>query len=359
MTASLARYQGCLIGGAIGDALGAPIEFLSLAQIQTQFGPAGVRDFAPAYGRRGAITDDTQMSLFTAEGLLRAWARMHDRGLFSPVAVVGRAYLRWLYTQGHDAFENPRDKEGWLLELPELHHRRAHGNTCLSALLSTPWGKPARNDSKGCGGVMRAAPAGLFIASTSKPERWIEEAFELGCQIAALTHGHPTGQLTAGVLASLVLQLVGGSRLRDALAVSMDFLADRPECDETLSALKAAIELAERDADADISLLGEGWIAEEALAMGVFAALTAADFGQGVLRAVNHGGDSDSTGSIAGNLLGAALGMEAIPTRWREEVELGAAVLEIANDLHACEGWGCADGHASLLGIIASRYPPS
>lgn len=359
MTAPLARYQGCLIGGAIGDALGAPIEFLSLAQIQTQFGPAGVRDFAPAYGRSGAITDDTQMSLFTAEGLLRAWARMHDRGLFSPVAVVGRAYLRWLCTQGHDAFENPRDKDGWLLELPELHHRRAPGNTCLSALLSTPWGKPARNDSKGCGGVMRAAPAGLFMASTSKPERWIEESFELGCQIAALTHGHPTGQLTAGVLASLVLQLVGGSRLREALARSMDFLADRPDCDETLSALKAAIELADRDADADISLLGEGWIAEEALAMGVFAALTAPDFERGVLRAVNHGGDSDSTGSIAGNLLGAALGIEAIPDRWRDGVELGAATLEIASDLHECGRWGRVDGAAWHSESVFSRYPPN
>lgn len=93
--------------------------------------------------------------------------------------------------------------------------------------------------------------------------------------------------------------------------------------------------------------------------MGVFAALTAADFEQGVLSAVHHGGDSDSPGSIAGNLLGATLGIEATASRWRDEVELGAAILEIASDLHACGRWGRADGQTSHLEIVALRYPPN
>ncbi len=61
------RVRGTLLGGAVGDALGAPVEFLSLASIRRQFGEAGIRDYAPAFGRSGSITDDTQMSLFTAE----------------------------------------------------------------------------------------------------------------------------------------------------------------------------------------------------------------------------------------------------------------------------------------------------
>ena len=94
------RIRGCLLGGAIGDALGAPVEFMSAAQIRRRFGPDGIGDYAEAYGRRGAITDDTQMTLFTAEGLLRAFVRDTLKGLASFPSVVSHAYLRWLRTQG-------------------------------------------------------------------------------------------------------------------------------------------------------------------------------------------------------------------------------------------------------------------
>ena len=82
------RVAGCLLGGAVGDALGAPIEFMRLSEIRERFGPQGLREFAPAYGRLGAITDDTQMTLFTAEGLLRAMTRGYARGLNHPPGSV-------------------------------------------------------------------------------------------------------------------------------------------------------------------------------------------------------------------------------------------------------------------------------
>jgi ADP-ribosyl-[dinitrogen reductase] hydrolase len=63
------HIAGCLLGRAVGDALGAPIEFLRLSEIRERFGLAGLTDYAPAYGKLGAITDDTQMTLFTAERL--------------------------------------------------------------------------------------------------------------------------------------------------------------------------------------------------------------------------------------------------------------------------------------------------
>ena len=80
------RIAGCLLGGAVGDALGAPVEFLRLSEIRETFGPALLTDFSPAYGRLGAITDDTQMTLFTAEGLLRAAAAGRTRGSATPSA---------------------------------------------------------------------------------------------------------------------------------------------------------------------------------------------------------------------------------------------------------------------------------
>ncbi|HSM50597.1 MAG TPA: ADP-ribosylglycohydrolase family protein, partial [Thermoanaerobaculia bacterium] len=164
----LDRVRGCLLGGALGDALGAPIEFLSLGEIRERFGSGGLRHLERAYGRVGAITDDTQMTLFTAEGLIRAWVRGDIRGIGHPPSVVHHAYLRWLHTQGvpwKEVFRPVKEEEpdGWLVREKWLHARRAPGRTCMSALRQADGlGAPARNDSKGCGGVMRVAPVGLL-----------------------------------------------------------------------------------------------------------------------------------------------------------------------------------------------------
>jgi hypothetical protein len=125
------RYRGCLLGGAVGDALGAGIEFSSLADIRAQHGPAGVTGYVPCYGRPSAITDDTQMTLFTAEGLLRAYRDDAERR--DVPASLWRAYQRWLLTQGGTAARvTPAD--GWLIGQDFLHHERSPGMTCLSAL---------------------------------------------------------------------------------------------------------------------------------------------------------------------------------------------------------------------------------
>src|SRR5690606_6418819 len=75
------RFLGCLLGGAVGDALGAPVEFMKRAEILRRFGPKGITQYAPAYGGLGRITDDTQMTLFTAEGLIRGWVRDCFKGI--------------------------------------------------------------------------------------------------------------------------------------------------------------------------------------------------------------------------------------------------------------------------------------
>ena len=338
------RFRGCLLGGAIGDALGAPVEFLSRAQIVEAFGAAGVTDFAPAYGATGRITDDTQMTLFTAAGLLNAVIRGQARGITSVRSSVACAYLRWRETQGgtlQASARREREPRGWLMQFPELWHRRAPGATCLRALESmrTP-GEPARNDSKGCGGVMRAAPVGL-AAQQIRGEPKGEWAFARGVEIAALTHGHPTGQLPAGVLAMVIARLCEGASLRQAIADAKAVLASWPDHRETLLAIDHAQRLAAQAVPPDDAIpdLGEGWVAEEALAIAVYCALVARDFAHGVLLAVNHGGDSDSTGAIAGNLLGTLHGMRAIPQRWRETVELRDVLVEIADDLEACGRW--------------------
>lgn len=357
-----ARFRGCLLGGAVGDALGAPVEFMRRAEIIEHFGPPGITCFVPAYGGLGTITDDTQMALFTAEGLIRAWVRGQGMDITSYLGVVANAYLRWLSTQGerpvHDVALVPGEP-GWLFQQRELHNRRAPGVTCLSALRAMRrLGQPASNDSKGCGGVMRMAPAGLFAARAASQEP-LRQAFALGAELAALTHGHPTGALAAGVLAALTLALAGGgSSLTASLAAVKPLLCTEARHEETLHALEAAEALAGSclPAERAIAQLGEGWVAEEALGIAVYCALVARDFEHGVVLAVNHDGDSDSTGAITGNLLGALLGEDAIPAAWLGPLELRPVITELADDLYACTDWPIGTDQA-LSERVSRKYP--
>ncbi|QFZ23568.1 ADP-ribosylglycohydrolase family protein [Saccharothrix syringae] len=313
MTSPLSSsFRGSLLAGAVGDALGGSIEFDRIDRIRGRFGPSGLTDYAPAYGRLGAITDDTQMTLFTLEGLVLARRRGSD-----PVHEVRVAYGRWLRTQGGP--EVPRD--GWLLDVPGLHDQRAPGNTCLTALRSGVLGTVDNpiNDSKGCGAVMRAAPVALWSDD-------VAEVFELAAATGALTHGHPSGYLSAGVLAVLVQQLLAGAALPDAIRTARAELVGWTGHEEQLSLLDLAVELGTRGVrptpEVIETALGGGWVGEEALAIAVLTALAARDLADGLLLAVNHSGDSDSTGALCGNLLGARDGVAAIPGHWLADLEL-------------------------------------
>lgn len=337
------HFTGCLLGGAVGDALGAPVEFHSIHTIRNKYGSAGIADYDVAYGRRGAITDDTQMTLFTAEGLLRAFTRLNDRGIgesTGPTSLTGmihHAYIRWLRTQGGQSRSHlPQDKmDGWLIEVKGLHSSRAPGNTCLSALRGEEMGEMQRplNDSKGCGGVMRVAPVGLLAEDE-------DQAFSLGCAAAAITHGHPSGYYSAGCFATIIYLLMSGRSLPEAIELALRILV-RPENEsheECAHAIHRAMGLWRvsglNPSPEVIERMGGGWVGEEALAISLYCALVSQDdFGRGVLLAVNHSGDSDSAGAITGNLLGLMLGAGAIPEKWMAELELRAEIETVARDL--------------------------
>ena len=331
------RIAGCLLGGAVGDALGAPIEFMGFDEIRRRFGPAGVSQYELAYGRMGAITDDTQMTLFTAEGLILSSVRSEYKG--SPVTAIYHAYLRWIYTQNMEsqgqlvkAHGTCAVIDGILTGHQALFSRRGPGRTCLNALGSGRMGSIDQpiNDSKGCGGVMRVAPVGLACGDA-------ERAFRLGCEAAAITHGHPTGFLAAGCLAALISLLLGEKTLPEALDDVIRMLSNQPNVGECLDAIERAVALSQRSEPSPeaVENLGAGWIAEEALAIGIYCALVAGnDFNKGVLLAVNHSGDSDSTGSVTGNIIGVLHGSMAIPTPWLKGLELRELIEEVAGDLY-------------------------
>ncbi len=360
------RWRGCLLGGAVGDALGAPVEFMSLVEIRERFGAIGIVDYTTAFERPGSITDDTQMTLFTADGLLRGHVKRSLDGHANVAELVAHAYQRWLGTQGTPApLIDATGDQGWLIEQRELFAKRVPGHTCLAALAAMPsLGAKARNDSKGCGGVMRVAPVGLYCAREpgASDARAARRAFDLGCELAGLTHGHPTGQVAAGAFAALVALLAREWEPDDAIEEVLPLVLRRPLGTETGSAIGRAVALAhEGQPTADkIGSLGEGWVAEEALAIAIYATLATPDFTSGVLLAVNHSGDSDSTGAMAGNLIGALRGVDNVPRKWLSEVELGSSIAAIADDLVTYPDWPIGefvpDSEASHY--WRTRYPP-
>ena len=314
------RRLACLAAGAVGDALGYAVEFLRMPDITRRFGDTGILEPQTDASGRLVVSDDTQMTLFAAQGLIEA----ADSTLEVRTAAQRKAFLDWLETQ-EGVFRPGRQG---LLAHPSLWVRRAPGNTCLSALRAGGRGDLIRliNDSKGCGGVMRAAPAGLL------PGIVPEAAFDLGVRGAALTHGHPSGYLPAGVLAALVAHLMAGDGLEPSWGEVRPLLARREGAEETLEVLDRAVDLSgrERISDAEaIRRLGEGWTGHEALAIALFAALRGEDLVDTLRIAANHDGDSDSTAAIAGNLRGAEEGLYGLPLEWILALDVIEPLLEI------------------------------
>jgi len=303
------RGLAVLLGGAVGDAFGYEVEFDSISKIRTRFGKSGITE-PILHTRKLVVSDDTQMTLFTLEGMLRALADDHF-SVQSCVDSIRLAYLDWLGTQKSSA-----KGKAWLAAQPVMHARRAPGNTCMSALGAGGKGSISHpiNDSKGCGGVMRIAPVGITFERLNP-----EQTFQLAAEAAACTHGHPSGYLSAGALAAMVRFLAEGAGLRSAADQSLAILRSYDRHGETEEAISKAIALAGQpcaDRAAAVETLGGGWVGEEALAIGLYAALCAGSFVEAIQIASNHSGDSDSTASIAGQLLGAMNGIEGMPHPW-------------------------------------------
>lgn len=339
------HYIGCLLGGAVGDALGAPIEFMSLREILAQYGEGGLRDYIEYPDNEGAFTDDTQMTLFTGEGLLRAEHRSMLKGIGGALNLITfHSYQRWLHTQ--DVKVNRANikggsydiEKGWLLQEKELFQQRAPGNTCLSALASGHAGTidAPLNDSKGCGTIMRMAPVGLMFFGAK------ELSFKIGCELSVLTHGHPSGYLSGGFFASMIADLAVGTTLKTSISNATAILKKWDKHEETLRAVEMALAAFEETNNrentmirAQIARLGEAWVAEEALAISLYLSLLFEDdFENGVIASINHSGDSDSTGSIVGNILGLINGVQSIPLKWTQKLRGSQIAIQMALDLH-------------------------
>lgn len=338
----LDKYLGCLVGGAAGDALGYAVEFLPEEAIFSRYGENGITEHRLQNGL-ARISDDTQMTLFTANGLLAGKTRGCMRGIMaSYLDYIAQAYQEWYKTQSCSYPAKTDFKLCWLLNVPGLYARRAPGNTCMSAIEAGCRGSIENpvNDSKGCGGVMRVAPVGLYLGGSQMAGLAVDLA---AADAAALTHGHEMGYIPAAMLAHIV-RLVSHSQeitLEQAVWDSVDAIRRlfprAVHLPEFLEKIQLAVDLAKQggnDLEA-IHALGPGWCGDEALAVAVYCALKYQnDFDKALAAAVNHGGDSDSTGAITGNILGACLGLSRIPKKYTRNLELLDVLTEIAEDLY-------------------------
>ena len=360
---NLDRIRGSLVGGAIGDALGYAVEFLQEDQIFRKYGSEGITEYDLVNGK-ALISDDTQMTLFTANGILVGDTRLSMRGIGGdPKAYVPNAYLDWLKTQESDInsvnhHERYTEKGGysWLLDVPELYVRRAPGNTCLSALetrakegyVNSFINSPI-NRSKGCGGIMRIAPLALKYRSGENFYGDIEQIDMEAAELSAITHSHSLGYMPSAVVSHIISRILCSydeMSLKDMVLEARDSVSKLFAGDKNLPVLVDIINRAVRlseEADADdldnIHALGEGWVAEETLGIALYCALKYQnDFSKAMITAVNHKGDSDSTGAVTGNILGALVGYTAIDSKWKKNLELLDVILEVADDLcHGCQ----------------------
>ena len=344
------RIRGSLIGGAIGDALGYPVEFIySFGEIQARYGERGItrldtkQHWLPEEEQVGkaVVSDDTQMTLFTANGILNA---QHQKiGMKYGICL---AYIEWYLTQVGK--KSGKYKDCWISSIPELNHRRAPGITCMTSLDDIYRGKDPVNNSKGCGGVMRVAPIPLYATVDNRMD--IMEADKLAGDAAEITHQHPLGYIPAALMAHVIYCLTLDKTptrqsldqyIREGMKAMEKLFPSYPYDVKYMGELAdKAIALAESNQPdvTNIESIGGGWTGEEALAIALYCATRHFDnFEQALIAAVNHAGDSDSTGAVTGNILGAAIGYRNIPQFFWDDLELHDVILHMADDLYRGE----------------------
>jgi ADP-ribosylglycohydrolase len=315
------HFRGCLLGGATGDAKG-------YHQVSE--------------GGKELITDNTQLSIFTVDGMIWADERAKRKGVYAYIPCLFYSYQKWYYTQTGGLADKDYGfiLDGEVMQHDELFARRGEGVTSLNALASSIKNSYGTIDTRindlnrpGC--VARVAPIGLYFAHDP------DMAFRIACESAAITHGHTEAIMSAGYMAVLIAFLAQGASLSEAVPHALTRL-DESDLNDTVTAdlIRLAVSLAHgrQPIRKTVESIGEGWTAPEATAIATFLALRhGADFAGAIDSATDFDGNTDSVAPICGNIVGTIAGCLEIPTRWILDLELAELITHSADLMLAAQ----------------------
>lgn len=333
-------YRGCLLGLAVGDAMGYSVDSRTWPEIQEDYGPNGLLGYDLVNGY-AEVTSHTQIALFAANGLLLGLTRGQVLGRMAPyVRYVGLALQEWAMTQRR--YDQPRQNKCWTFRVPELRRRHCTDTRMVETLNRGQLGnlQDTFNKHDTPASISAAIIAGLF----ANPDRMENtEVAMLGAESIALTHGSPYAFLPGAIVAELISRCVYHPdrplvELVEATLHSFEtrFSHDFPQTAEIAALVRKALMLtkkAEILPQQAMELL-KCDTGAEVLAGAIYAAqVCCADFDNAMVVAVNHSGRSAAVACLTGAILGTRLGEEGLPEFYMDGLEIRDVLEEMADDL--------------------------
>lgn len=347
MIARRSAYRGCLLGMAIGDAMGYPVDTKNISQIRMDYGPNGLLGYDLVNGYAD-ITSHTQLAAFSANGLLLGMTRGQVLGRMGPyVRYAHVAQKEWAI--GQRRYDQPSKNHCWTFLIPEFRRRHCTDTRMVEILNREKPGtlEAPVNGYDNPASIASAVAAALFAATVRLDQ---EEADRLGAESIALTYGNPLAFLPGAVIVHLITRSLQQkeARLEDLVEEAITALDDQfgrqfRQTAQVITLVRQAIALAR-----DFSVLPVEAMEKlkcdngaEVLAGAIYAALIyEKDFDSAMIVAVNHSGRSAAVGAIAGAILGVRTGEEALPDFYLEGLEILPVIRTLADDLHQ----GCPMG---------------
>lgn len=343
-------YRGCLLGLAIGDAMGYPVDTKNISQIRADYGPNGILGYDLVNGYAD-VTSHTQLAAFSGNGLLLGMTRGQVYGRMGPyVRYAHVAQREWAI--GQRRYDQPSRNHCWTFLVPEFRRRHCTDTRMVETLNREKIGtlEIPVNTYDNPASIASAVPAALFAATVRMDQ---EEADRLGAESVALTYGNPLAFLPGAVIVHLITGSIrkADMSLPELVEESIRSLDDQfgsqyRQTAQVIALIRKAVALSK-----DFSVLPVDAMeilkcdsGAEVLAGAIYAALIyERDFDSAMIVAVNHSGRSTAVGAIAGAILGARIGEENLPEFYLEGLEVLPVLQTLADDLHQ----GCPMGQKS------------
>ena len=340
MAVNRSAYRGCLLGLAVGDAMGYSVDTKTWPQIQADYGPNGLLGYDLVNGYAD-VTSHTQLAVFTCNGLLLGLTRGQVYGKMAPyVRYAGLAQQEWAI--GQRRYDQPQRNHCWVFRVPELRRRRCTDTRMVETLNRGKLGSLEEpvNKYDTPASIAAAAAVGLF-ADPNRLEP--EEIDRLGAECVALTHGSPLAFLAGGAAAHLISRCLQEpdaplTELVEEALASLDtcFGREYAQTGDVIALVRQAMAMTREDTLLPVDAMErlKCDTGAEVLAGAVYAALICQrDFDNAMIAAVNHSGRSAAVGCLTGAILGARMGEEALPEFYLECLEIAPVLREMADDL--------------------------